>query len=139
MHDTILLPVDGSKGSMRSVDRALSLATEHDAVVHVLFVVDERRHGTTPALGCDELYLEQVESDAMATLDAVVAQAAMRGIATVKACARGVPADEIQRYVAIHDIDLVVMGHHGTRLGHTHRGGTIDEVRHDAGARVVEV
>jgi nucleotide-binding universal stress UspA family protein len=139
MHDAILLPTDGSKGSQRSVDRALTLASDHNAVLHVLFVVDERKHGATPALGADELYLEQVEVNAMDLLDDVVRQAGERGIATVKACCRGIPSEEIRRYAEVHDVDLVVMGQHGTTPGHVHRGGTIDEVKTDSGRQVLEV
>lgn len=140
MYKSILIPTDGSKGSLRSVEHALDLASEHDAVVHTLFVVDERRHGETPALGSDELYLEAVEEEGMAMLDGIVAKAAQRGLGTVQACCRGIPSEEIRRYVEKHDIDLVVMGHHGNgRHGHTHLGGTIDEVKTHLHEDVVEV
>lgn len=129
MYESILIPTDGSKGAQRGVDYALDLATEHDAAVHALFVVDERVHGRTPALSSDELYLETVEQEAEAFLDEVVVLARGHGVDALPACIRGDPSEVIPAYARENDIDVIVMGHHGMVPGRRpHLMGCVHEV-----------
>ncbi|MFC4357871.1 universal stress protein [Halobium salinum] len=129
MYESILIPTDGSKGAQRGVDHALDLAAEHGATLHALYVVDERVHGTTPALSSDELYLETVEQGAETFLGEVVAQARAQGLEALPACIRGDPCEVILHYAREHDIDVIVMGHHGmVPERRPHLMGCVDEV-----------
>jgi len=47
MYDAILVPIDGSDVAEAALDHALSLATETDATVHVLFVADTAQDSVT--------------------------------------------------------------------------------------------
>ncbi|MFC6823552.1 universal stress protein [Halopelagius fulvigenes] len=113
MYSNILIPTDRSRGAKRGVERGLELAEEHGARVHSLFVLDERMY-ETPALSSDELYLEEIERRGARDCAEIVASASERGLEAEAACTRGCPHEEILSYVARNDIDLVVMGGHGT-------------------------
>ncbi|RDI70052.1 universal stress protein [Halopelagius longus] len=113
MYSNILIPTDGSRGAERGGERGLELAEEHGATVHTLFVLDERTYGT-PALSSDELYLEAVERRGARDCAEIAAAASERGLDAEVACTRGCPHEEILSYVTANDIDLVVMGGHGT-------------------------
>jgi nucleotide-binding universal stress UspA family protein len=43
MHDTILLPTDGSDNAELAAERAIDLADRFDATLHVLYVVEKTR------------------------------------------------------------------------------------------------
>jgi nucleotide-binding universal stress UspA family protein len=114
MYTDILIPCDQSEGSRRGVEHGLRLAEDYDATVHVLFVVDERIYGATPALGSDELYLEEVQTRGETALEQVAAVGEAHGLDVEVACRRGIPEEEILAYAVEREIDLVVMGGHGT-------------------------
>ena len=42
MYETLLVPTDGSETVERTLPHALSLAADHDATIHALYVVDQR-------------------------------------------------------------------------------------------------
>lgn len=114
MYRNILIPTDGSTGAHRGVEHGLELAGEHDATVHALHVVDQRIYGETPALSSSELYLEELESRGEVILSELVAAATERDLEVVSTTRRGRPDEVISSYVDEHDVDLVVMGMHGT-------------------------
>lgn len=139
-YDRILIPTDGSRGSRRGVEAALELARDHDADVHVLFVVDERIHGSTPALSDVELVFEQVEDRGRAVVDEIAEQCGERGLDVVGSVCRGITHEEIKRYADEHDVDLIVMGLHGLSAhSRLHEGGTIDRVQRSTAVPVVSV
>lgn len=129
MYEEILIPVDGSEGARRGVEHGLDIASQYDARVHTLFVVDERIYGGTPALSSDELFLEELEQRGTVALEEVARLAADYGVTVVTECKRGIPHEIILKYVDEHDIDLVVMGRHGiSRHGHPHVGSCTERV-----------
>jgi nucleotide-binding universal stress UspA family protein len=113
MYDHILIPTDGSVGAERGVDVGLTLAEKFDATVHVLYVVDERVYGETPALSNTELHFERLEEEGEAIVAEITEKAGERGVDTTTIVCRGIPYEEIQRYASENDVDLIVMGLHG--------------------------
>lgn len=140
MPDSILIPIDGSKGARRGAKHALELASTNTADVHLLFVVEDRIHGGTPALSTEELYLEAVERDAERHLAAFSDQARERGVEATATCRRGDPCDVIPSYAREHGIDTIVMGRHGSVAGRrNHHRGCIDVVSSTSNIPVVAV
>ncbi|MFC6838507.1 universal stress protein [Halomarina ordinaria] len=129
MYRRILIPTDGSDEAARGVDYGLTLAEEHGAAVDVLFVVDERVYGETPALGSFELALEEIEEQGHALVDAVGEEAAARDLTATCRCVRGVPHRAILDYADANDVDLVVMGKRGASgVEPPHLGSVTDRV-----------
>lgn len=129
MFENILIPTDGSRGAKRGVEHALDIAEKYGAKVHVLYVVDERFSGSTPALGSDELVLEKHEEHGEEVIAEIVEEAKSLGLETSSKCVRGLPYKEIQEYAEAEDVDLIVMGLHGiSELQRPHIGSTTDKV-----------
>jgi nucleotide-binding universal stress UspA family protein len=112
MYDTILVSVDGSDGSNRAIEHALTLAERFDATVHALYVVDTHRYGET-ALSSAELVISELEDRGAALLDELAANADNRGVAVETRCCHGLPSAEILEHAARVDADVVVLGSRG--------------------------
>lgn len=108
MYSDVLLPTDGSDGSLVAAESALAIVTQFGAAAHALFVIDERH-----VLDEYDLAVEAAEAAGERALEAVERAGSDRSIAVEKHLRRGVPHEEILAAVADHDIDLVVMGTHG--------------------------
>jgi nucleotide-binding universal stress UspA family protein len=113
MYDRILLSTDGTVASDEAETHAIDLAATHDAVLHVLYVVDE---SVVTSYSGDEYVdeaegpehgLEEVGEEAIA---AVQSRAAEENVETVSAMRHGHPAETIVDYAADNDIDLLVLG-----------------------------
>jgi len=111
MYDDILVPTDGSAGMGRVIDHAESLAREHGATVHGLYVVDTASWTGLPMEssfeGVGEALREQGES-ALRQLERRVGEAPVR-----TETREGSPARLIVEFAAEEECDLVVMGTHG--------------------------
>lgn len=113
MYDTILLPIDLSKGVHRAIDHAIDAANRYDSTLHVLFVVDTDVYGSYSG---DEYVHEfeglehALEAEGEEAIADVVERAREHGIETVSAIRHGVPHEEILGYIDTNNIDLVVMG-----------------------------
>jgi len=84
--DLVLVPVDGSEESHEAVDYAIAVASEYDASVHALYVLDEDlvraiEHGVV-----DE---GDVADDTEAFTDSVAKRAEARGVAHSNSIAYG--------------------------------------------------
>ncbi|HKJ58543.1 MAG TPA: universal stress protein [Halobacteriales archaeon] len=112
MYDRVLVPTDGSDGTVQAVVRALAVARTFDAEVHVLYVVDTR-----PFDGIDLADEEEFERVAIQTgrraITAVRERADEVGLDVSQEVRTGVPHEEIVDYVEANDVDLVSMGTHG--------------------------
>ncbi len=140
MFKRILIPVDGSAGAQRGVEHGLELAEQFDAVVHTIFVVDERRFGHSPAISSDELFLEQVETSGQALMDELANKAQTRGLEVYTCCARGIPFEAILTYAEDNDIDLIVMGLHGRAQREEPKiGSTTERILREADVPVLPV
>lgn len=136
MYDTILLPTDGSEGSRVAIETAAEYAAAFDAVVHALYVIDER-------FVEDEydMVVERSESRGEAALDEVSAVGNEYGIVVEKHLRRGTPHEEIIDAIGDYGADVVVMGTHG-RTGFdrfVHLGSVSERVVRYADVTVVTV
>ncbi|AEM56978.1 universal stress protein [Haloarcula hispanica N601] len=105
MFDRILVPTDGSPGSERAFEVAATLASTHDAAVHVLSVVDE--HGPTDDWDYDG------DSPAEAFIESQADHVDTEGLSVTTAVREGVVHDAVLDYGDENEIDLIVMGTHG--------------------------
>jgi nucleotide-binding universal stress UspA family protein len=141
MYDNILYPTDGSKGAEAVMDHARDLASQYDATLHVLYVVDAehvesgmaprhkrveervtgmmKRDEETAGKGHmsqhNEEFLEAIEERGHELTDAVASELAEGGVETVAAVRDGEPHQVITEYAEEADIDLIMMGTHGRR------------------------
>ncbi|MFC4358309.1 universal stress protein [Halobium salinum] len=107
----VLLPTDGSRGSLAALPHAAALARQFDAPVHVLAVTDVSVFDpdvVVGLLGGLARLSERYADAAAATLDA-------EGISTETAIGEGVPAREILDYATEVGADLITMGTRGRR------------------------
>ncbi|MHB9286715.1 universal stress protein [Halobacteriales archaeon Cl-PHB] len=110
MYDSILVPVDGSDESMAAVQEAADLATVHDAVLHVLYVVDSSTAVNDAPM--DVLsHLEQFGEEAIERARDVADDAGVRSVQG--SVMMGLPVSDILEYVDEEEVELVVMGTHG--------------------------
>jgi nucleotide-binding universal stress UspA family protein len=132
MYDDILVPTDGSDGVDRTLEHALTLARDHDATVHALYVVDRRFE-----LAADEDredLIEKLTSRGEAAVAAVADAAEDAGVDAVTSVREGIPYKSILSYADETDIDVIVMGTHG-RTGRdrlAHLGSVTDRVVENA-------
>lgn len=113
MYDRILLSTDGTAASEEAESHAVALAEVHDAVLHVLYVVDE---DVVTAYSGDE-YVDEAEGPEHGleelgeeTIAAVRAEANGVGVDVVGAIRHGRPAETIVGYADDEDVDLIVLG-----------------------------
>ena len=109
MYDRVLVPTDGSQGSAHAAMRAINLAEQYGATVHVLHVVsDDLRSlvGEQAASG------ELTERGSRA-IETVETMAGAHGVEVVTELREGDPADAILAYAAEAGADIIVAGTHG--------------------------
>lgn len=136
MYDTILLPTDGSEGSRVAIETAAQYAAAFDAVVHALYVIDER-------FVEDEydMVVERSESRGETALDEAAAIGDEYGIDVEKHLRRGKPHEQILDAIDDYDAEVVIMGTHG-RTGldrFVHLGSVTERVVRYADISVVTV
>lgn len=104
MHN-VLVPTDGSEGSMRAAEQAAALSAPFEATVHGLTVIP-------PVTRRDRLRTDpqEVAETALTDLETVVQEA---GLEYVSETRRGAAHRQIVKYADEHDVDLIVMGTHG--------------------------
>jgi nucleotide-binding universal stress UspA family protein len=111
-YDDILLPTDGSKETEETVSHAVTLARNHDATLHVLYVVDRRRFLAADKETQDEV-IEALREEGEVAIDDVAVTAEDAGVTVETAMEEGIPHKTIQKFAADNDIDVVTMGTHG--------------------------
>ena len=108
---TVLVPTDGSEEVDRALSHALRIATDHDATVHALYVVDGR---VLKAASEDR---ESVANDLRAQGDAAVQRVAERaaeaGVECTPVVREGTPDVTIRDYADEVGADVVVMAPRG--------------------------
>jgi len=113
MYENILLATDGSVASRNATSHAIGLADLHDAMLHVLFVVDSDVYS---AYSGDEYVDERegpehgLEEVGEETLAAVRKRAADRGVEVIEELRHGRPHEEIVEYADEEAVDLIVLG-----------------------------
>jgi nucleotide-binding universal stress UspA family protein len=114
---TILLATDGSEYARAAAKRAIELAAERGATLHVVCVVDQRRFDE-PALSSAELATIYAEDHAIVSVEEVTGMAAERGVRVEGDTRHGIPEEVILQYADEVDADLVVVGEHGDHDEH---------------------
>jgi len=113
MYETVLFPTDGSEAANEAASHAIDLADNHDAALHVLYVVDhERVSQMAPKLGSDHIKGTLQEEGERIT-DTVADAASSAGLDTVVSIREGAPGETITNYADDIDADTIVMGTNG--------------------------
>lgn len=137
MYETLLVPTDGSETVDRTLPHALSLAADHGATIHALYVVDQR----VVKASSDDL-VEDVRADlerqGEAAVEAVADRASEAGVETRTVVRQGTPDKEIVAYAEEAGADVIVIGPHGKtpRRKIEGLGSVSDRVVADAGTSV---
>jgi nucleotide-binding universal stress UspA family protein len=140
MYDDILLPTDGSPGTVEALEHALTIASDEEATVHALYVVESRLYRAAD---------DDTKDDVRATLeeegDRALEEARIRiedaGVGCVTDRRDGTPQREITEYADEVGIDLLVMGTH-SKTGPERRaslGSTTERVVKNADQPVLVV
>ena len=141
MYDNILYPTDGSTGATAAMEHAADLASNYDATLHVLFVIDSEHveTGLVPrkddiergrvtgmmkrdeetagegSMSRNEDIAEKLERRGVHLTQEVASVLAEEGCETTTSVKEGDPAGIITEYAADNEIDLITMGTHGRR------------------------
>lgn len=140
MYDNILLPTDGISGTVDALDHAITVASDQDARIHVIYVLDKRLYTAASEDSKDEIR-QSLEEEAEVALDDARVRIEDEGIECVTASEDGIPYTTITDYADSEDIDLVVMGSRG-QTGPDRRvnlGSTTERVLKNASVPVLVV
>jgi nucleotide-binding universal stress UspA family protein len=108
MYDDVLIPTDGSEAVDRALDHAIPLASDHDATVHALYVVDGRVLAANSG-DLREAVAADLRSQGDTAVQAVADRAGAAGLDVETTVTQGTPDTEIVAYAASNDVDLVVL------------------------------
>lgn len=144
MYDDILLATDGSTSARAAAEHALTIASQNDATVHVLYVVNaggkRLTENVTDASEVEATLEPLLEETGEEALAGVQRRADELGVAVALELRHGRPDDEIVAYAAENDIDMIVMGTHGHgRMQKFLLGSVTDRVVRAAGTPVLVV
>jgi nucleotide-binding universal stress UspA family protein len=134
----VLVAVDGSEGSNRALDCALSLCERLGCRLAALAV-----EGKLPAYAASLGEVDEVKREKdrffSAVLEQAKAEAGQRGVELATDLVPGHAAEVITHYAKAHGHDLIVIGHRGHFLGDYLLGSTADRVAHNAHCPVMVV
>jgi len=135
---SVLVAVDGSDGSRKALDCALSIAQAVGAAVTALAV-----EGKLPAYAASVGEVDEVKHEKDQFFNDVLEhakdEAYERGIEIDTDLVPGHAAEVITHYAKAHGHDLIVVGHRGHFLGDYLLGSTADRVTHHAHCPVMVV
>jgi len=112
MYDNILIPTDGSQTVEQTLEHALPIATDNDATVHALSVVDTRIIQAACGDTREEM-TAQLERESESAAAAVADRATAVGLDATEAVEHGTPAKTILEYTDERGVDLIIIGTHG--------------------------
>jgi nucleotide-binding universal stress UspA family protein len=134
----VLVAVDGSEGSEKALDCAISICQAVGAKLTALAV-----EGKLPAYAASLGEVDEVkaEKDQFFTraLERARTTAAEREVSIETELVPGHAAEVIAQYAQAHGHDLIVIGHRGHFLGDYLLGSTADRVAHHAHCPVMVV
>lgn len=103
MFDTVVVPTDGSKFSLRAEDVAISVAKNFKGKLVVVHIIDEKL-----------IYpFEVLEDEGNTILDKAAFKAEEQGVDVEKVLIVGNPVHDMAKIVEKTGADLVVIGTHG--------------------------
>ncbi len=111
MYDDILMPTDGSSGTVEVLEHALTIAGDQGATVHALYVVESRLYRAADDATKDDVRATLEEEGDRALEDARI-RIEDAGVECVTERREGTPQKEITDYADGEETDLVVMGTH---------------------------
>ena len=112
MYDQILFPTDGSEPVESVLEYALQIASEHEATIHVLNVVDTSQD-SPPRV--QEGVSDALEQDGTEIVNEAAQRATEYGIDVVSEGLHGDPYEAIVEYSTQSGIELIAMPTHGRR------------------------
>lgn len=134
----VLVPVDGSDGSDKALDCALSVCGALGAQLTALAV-----EGRLPAYAATAGEVDEVKREKDEFFRGVLERAReaseARGVDVRTELVAGHAAEVITHYARTHGHDLIVIGHRGHFLGDYLLGSTADRVAHHAHCPVMVV
>jgi nucleotide-binding universal stress UspA family protein len=140
---TIVVAVDLSPASADALDVARDLADLSHARLHVIHVVADPFHSmyAVETSGLDlPVLLEQWTAAAQQQLEDLVGRHPIGPGRLTTSILAGSPAQEIVRYAADQQADVIVLGSHGRAMvGRLLLGSVADRVLHHAGRSVLVV
>jgi nucleotide-binding universal stress UspA family protein len=114
----VLVPTDFSDTSEVALKYGVALSHAFGATLHVLHVVNQPLHESWAGYAPGTSFLsavERMETDARCRIEELVSKEDVATGRTVPTMVWGDASDQILKYAADHNIDLVVCGTHGRR------------------------
>ncbi len=137
--DTILVPVDGSEGSLVAIDSAKAIAQKFDSKVVLIHVVDIGTRGTMHEFYS---YDPVVEEALIKRGEKLLEKEALKfeGLRIEKVSLKGQAGDGIVTYAEENPVDLIVMATRGmTRVRRFFVGSVTNYVVHHAKVPVLAI
>jgi len=139
----ILMPTDFSKRSLAAAEYALELASQYNAKLHILHVLEK----TPPVLAIrsfdlsEEKIIESIENDAKESMEAAIKSINNeKNVELVPVIRKGIDYEEIVKYSEENDIDVIVIATKGrTGLMHTLIGSVAEKVVRHASCPVLVI
>jgi nucleotide-binding universal stress UspA family protein len=118
-YDKILVPIDFSEHSKRTVSYAIKTASKHKATIYLLHVFQVPDYVVTPYArrrqNCVDAHLQVdiAEREARETLHEFAEELSKKGIKVQSYLRVGYPFDEIVLMANHFNVDLIIIGSHG--------------------------
>jgi nucleotide-binding universal stress UspA family protein len=113
MYHDILVPTDGSDASAAAVEHAVGLASQYDARMHALYVVDTGSYGLLEEGA--SIVVDALREEGQNAVESIEAAAEAADVDVETVVVEGTVHRSILDYAAETDVDLIVMGTHGRR------------------------
>lgn len=123
MFQRIMVPVDLTDKNIRALDIAIQIALQNRARIILLHIIE-----TIPDLTFDELqeFYRKLEKKAISKMNALAEKLVEKGVIVDQRVQYGNRAEEIVKYAAEHQVDLIVLTSHTVDLENPSQGwGTI--------------
>ncbi|MBL7998868.1 MAG: universal stress protein [Candidatus Kapabacteria bacterium] len=131
-YSSLLVPVDFSNCSMKSVDYGVDFGLRYGAVVHLLFVVEPIETFVSINGMEQSVYVDMVRSvreQGEIRLNGLAAELRGKGLSVVASVCEGKPSEEILDYAKKNAIELICISTHGrSGLNHFLLGSTTERI-----------
>ncbi|QLG48589.1 universal stress protein [Natrinema halophilum] len=136
MYTDLVLATDGSDPARRATDRAVELATQLDATLHVVSVSEEGPQAESK----EDRLRNDPEDEAVAAAEAAEETATREGIEVTSSIRHGVPQEQVVDFATTNPADMIVVGTAGrSGLDHLISGSVAEEIVRNAPVPVMTV